>query len=59
MYASKSSVQVYWGKWSIFCDWCLGRDISPVKTCLVASLLLYPFEQGSLTPIAKGVLLGP
>jgi hypothetical protein len=43
---------VYEAKWAIFCDWCSGRDIGPVRVTVqqIADLLVYLFEIKQLVP---------
>ena len=55
-YISKSVRQstgiVYEAKWAIFCDWCSGRDIDPVRVTVqkLADFLVYLFEIKQLVP---------
>jgi hypothetical protein len=37
---------VYEAKWAIFCDWCSGRDIDPVRVPVqqLADFLVYLYE---------------
>jgi hypothetical protein len=39
-------------KWEIFCDWCSGRDIDPVRVTVqqLADFLVYLFEIKQLVP---------
>ena len=43
---------VYEAKWAIFCDWCSGRDIDPVRVTVqqLADFLVYLFEIKRLVP---------
>ena len=43
---------VYDAKWSIFCDWCLGKEINPIQVSVqqLADFLLYLFEDKHLSP---------
>jgi hypothetical protein len=43
---------VYEAKWVIFCDWCCGRDIDPVRVTVqqLADFLVYLFEIKQLVP---------
>ena len=43
---------VYEAKWAIFCDWCSGRDIDPVRVTVqqLADFLVYIFEIKRLVP---------
>ena len=43
---------VYEAKWAIFCDWCSGRDIDPVRVTVqqLADFLVYLFEIKQLVP---------
>ena len=43
---------VYEVKWAIFCDWCSGRDIDPVRVTVqqLADFLVYLFEIKQLVP---------
>jgi hypothetical protein len=43
---------VYEAKWEIFCDWCSGRDIDPVRVTVqqLADFLVYLFEIKQLVP---------
>jgi hypothetical protein len=43
---------VYEAKWAIFCDWCSGRDIDPVRVTVqqLADFLIYLFEIKPLVP---------
>ena len=43
---------MYEAKWAIFCDWCNGRDIDPVRVTVqqLADFLVYLFEIKQLVP---------
>jgi hypothetical protein len=43
---------VYEAKWAIFCDWCSGRDIDPVRVTVqqLVDFLVYLFEIKQLVP---------
>ena len=47
-----SSSAVYQSRWKIFCDWCVGREIDPIKASvqLIADFLLFLFEVRNLAP---------
>ena len=49
---SLSTGIVYEAKWAIFCDWCSGRDIDPVRVTVqqLADFLVYLFEIKRLVP---------
>ena len=55
-YISKSVRQstgiMYEAKWAIFCDWCSGRDIDPVRVTVqkLSDFLVYLFEIKQLVP---------
>ncbi|XP_069129272.1 uncharacterized protein [Argopecten irradians] len=52
-----SSSAVYQSRWKIFCDWCIGRKIDPIKASvqLIADFLLYLFRERNL---ASGTIAG-
>ncbi|PJE78335.1 hypothetical protein CI610_02731 [invertebrate metagenome] len=47
-----SSSAVYQSRWKIFCDWCVGRKVDPVKASvqLIADFLLWLFRDRNLAP---------